>query len=99
MSHYASLVVAEKPLEAHQSYRRRRSSVVSGQLPPDLEMGGQVPLAACQREMGIPRTPIDHHALHKLTKTYAHTDILVRKESCMQCEGMMLRACERVDVM
>ena len=42
MSHYASLVVAEKPLEAHQSYRRRRSSVVSGQLPPDLEMGGQV---------------------------------------------------------
>ena len=42
MSHYASLVVAEKPLEAHQSYRRCRSSIVSGQLPPDLEVGGQV---------------------------------------------------------
>ena len=42
VSHYASLVVAEKPLEAHQNYRRRRSSIVSGQLLPDLEMGGQV---------------------------------------------------------
>ncbi len=42
VSHYASLVLAEKPLEAHQQYKRRRSSIAAGQLPPDLELGPQV---------------------------------------------------------
>ena len=42
MSHYVSLVVAEKPLEAHAQYRRRRSSIAVGLLPPDIELGAQV---------------------------------------------------------
>lgn len=42
MSHYASLITAEKPLEAHREYMRRRSSVVTapgGRADPDLEQG------------------------------------------------------------
>lgn len=44
MTHYASLITAEKPLEAHRAYiaHRRSSMVGSAQLPPpaDLESGG-----------------------------------------------------------
>ena len=47
MSHYATLVLAEKPLEAHQQYKRRRSSVAAGQLPPDIELGAQVCSTPC----------------------------------------------------
>ena len=47
MSHYAALVLAKKPLEAHQQYKRRRSSVASGQLPPDIELGAQVCSTPC----------------------------------------------------
>lgn len=43
ITHYASLITAEKPLEAHRAYvAHRRSSMVSaGQtLPDDVEVGG-----------------------------------------------------------
>ena len=44
MTHYASLITAEKPLEAHRDYmaHRRSSMVGSTQLPPpvDMESGG-----------------------------------------------------------
>ena len=42
VSHYASLIFAEKPLEAQKQYKRRRSSIAAGQLPPDVELGTQV---------------------------------------------------------
>jgi hypothetical protein len=42
VSHYASLLLAEKPLEAHAQYRRRRSSIAAGPLPPDIELGARV---------------------------------------------------------
>lgn len=48
VSHYASLVLAEKPLEAHQQYKRRRSSIAAGQLPTDFELGPQVCPSLCQ---------------------------------------------------
>ena len=44
VTHYASLITAEKPLEAHRDYmaHRRSSMVGSTQLPPpaDMESGG-----------------------------------------------------------
>lgn len=43
ITHYASLITAEKPLEAHRAYMaHRRSSMISvGQtLPVDVEVGG-----------------------------------------------------------
>jgi hypothetical protein len=42
VSHYASLLVAEKPLEAHAQYRRHRSGIAVRLLPPDIELGAQV---------------------------------------------------------
>ena len=67
ITHYASLITAERPLEAHRAYKaHRRSSMVSaGQtLPADVEEGGayEVQASAGSEQMNDDGGEYDYRA-------------------------------------
>lgn len=61
ITHYASLIAAEKPLEAHKAYmaHRRSSMVAAAQPPVDIEEGGTYEVQADATTESAPEEPYE----------------------------------------